>query len=191
MSARSARSAAFVLFLVGQATWVAAQDPPFARGSRTRGLVGGWGVGYHPPWAVADSDVNFAALHPRMGWFIEDRIELYGEATLFLYTDPSAEITAGLGGLAGRLYLRDTGRWIPYLHGGIGLLWTTLEIRNIDSVFNYQHFIGVGWRQNRPRGPRLVIELRNHHISNAGTAGKNLGVNALVALSGVEWIIRN
>jgi hypothetical protein len=172
------------------ATDVAAQDRPFERGNRTRGLVGGWGVGYHPPWAVADSDVTFAAFHPRMGWFIEDRIELYGEATVFLYTEPSSEITAGLGGLAGRLYLRDSGNWIPYLHGGIGLLWTSLEIRNIDSVFNYQHFVGVGWRQNRPRGPRLVFELRNHHISNAGTAGKNLGVNALVALSGVEWILK-
>jgi hypothetical protein len=186
----SARSAIFVVLLLCHATLVAAQDPPFARGSRTRGLVGGWGAGYHPPWAVAHSDVTFAALHPRMGWFIEDRIELYGEATFFLYTEPASEITAGLGGLAGRLYLRDSGSWIPYLHGGIGLLWTTLEIRNIDSIFNYQHFIGIGWRQNRVRGPRLVLELRNHHISNAGTAGKNLGVNALVALSGVEWVLR-
>ena len=60
----------------------------------------------------------------------------------------------------------------------------------IDRTFNFQHFVGIGWRQHRPRGPRLVFELRNHHISNAGTAGDNLGVNAVVGLAGIEWIVR-
>ena len=95
-----------------------------------------------------------------------------------------------LGAIAGRYHLRAAGRWIPYVLGGVGLLWTSLDIVEIDRTFNFQHFIGIGWRQSRPRGPRLVFELRNHHISNAGTAGDNFGVNALAALSGVEWILR-
>ena len=99
-------------------------------------------------------------------------------------------MAAGLGGLAGRYYLKTSGAWIPYVHAGSGLLWTSLDVPEIDRIFNFQLFVGLGWRQNRTSGPRLLFELRNHHISNAGTAGKNLGINALTILSGVEWVLR-
>jgi len=172
--------------------WIpcAAEERPFTTGSRTRGLIGAWGIGYRPPWAPTRSDVVFGAFQPRMGWFVADRLELYGEGTLFLYADPWPEVSAGLGALAARFHLRTTGRWIPYVLGGVGLLWTSLDVVEIDRTFNFQHFIGVGWRQNRLRGPRLVVELRNHHISNAGTAGTNWGVNALMVSSGIEWVLR-
>jgi lipid A 3-O-deacylase len=178
-----------VVLLFALWTSCAAEERPFTTGSRTRGLTGGWGVGYRPPWAPTRSDVAFGAFQPRMGWFVTDWLELYGEGTLFLYTEPSPAISAGVGGLAARLYLRTDGPWIPYLLGGVGLLWTSLDVVEIDRTFNFQHFIGVGWRQNRVRGPRLIVELRNHHISNAGTAGTNWGVNALMVLSGVEWVL--
>jgi lipid A 3-O-deacylase len=167
-----------------------AEERPFDKGSRTRGLVGGWGHSWRPLFGKTRSDLAFGAFHPRMGWFVTDRIELYGEGTLFLYHQPRLDVTAGLAGLSGRYYLADRGAWIPYIHGGAGLLWTSLDVEEIDRVFNFQLIAGIGWRQNRPRGPRLVFELRNHHISNAGTAGENLGINAVMFLSGVEWVLR-
>jgi hypothetical protein len=166
------------------------QDRPFEKGNRTQGLVGGVGFGYEPPWARTESDVAFAAFHPRLGWFVHDRIELYGEATLFIYHQPALDVSAGAAALAGRFYLRTSGRWIPYVTGGGGILWTSLDVIEIDRTYNFQHFVGFGWRQNRARGPRLVFEVRNHHISNAGTAGDNLGVNAIVGLAGIEWILK-
>ncbi len=169
---------------------VRSQARSFEAGDRTRGLIGGVGLGYKPPWAPTESDVTFAAFHPRLGWFVHDRIELFGEATLFVYDEPKLDVSAGAGMLAGRYYLRTSGRWIPYVYGGVGLLWTSLDVIEIDRTYNFQHFVGFGWRQNRPSGPRLVVELRNHHISNAGTAGDNLGVNAVVALAGVEWVLK-
>ena len=169
---------------------VRSQDRSFEAGDRTRGLIGGVGLGYQPPWAPTESDVAFAAFHPRLGWFVHDRIELFGEATLFVYNQPQLDVSAGAGVLAGRYYLRTSGRWILYVYGGAGLLWTSLDVIEIDRIYNFQHFVGVGWRQNRRSGPRLVVEIRNHHISNAGTAGDNLGVNAVVALAGLEWIVK-
>src|SRR5262245_23396460 len=80
---------------------VRSQDRSFEAGDRTRGLLGGVGVGYKPPWAPTESDVAFAALHPRLGWFVHDRIELFGEATLFVYSEPKPEVSAGAGVLAG------------------------------------------------------------------------------------------
>lgn len=176
--------------LLGLAAPVLAEDVPFEKGSRTRGLAGGWGHSWRPIFGKTRSDISFVAFHPRMGWFVTDRLELYGEGTLFLYDQPETAVTAGLGGLSGRYYLRTTGRWIPYIHAGSGLLWTSLDVPEIDRVFNFQLFIGVGWRQTRARGPRLIVEFRNHHISNAGTAGTNLGINAATILSGVEWVLR-
>ena len=125
-----------------------------------------------------------------MGWFVTDRIELFGEGTLFVYDRPQAAVAAGLGGLAGRYYFKTSGRGLPYAYGGAGLLWTSLDVPEIDRIFNFQLFMGVGWRQNRPAGPCLAVEFRNHHISNAGTAGENRGINAATLLAGVEWVLR-
>lgn len=167
-----------------------AQEAPLTKGSRTRGLTGGWGHSWRPLFGKTRSDIAFAVFDPRMGWFVTDRIELYGEGTLFLYHQPRLAVAGGLAGLSGRYYLRTAGRWIPYLHGGAGLIWTSLDVPEIDRVFNFQLFLGVGLRQGRLRGPRLVVEFRNHHISNAGTAGRNLGINAATLLAGVEWVLR-
>jgi lipid A 3-O-deacylase len=169
------------------------EDPAIAAGYRTRGLVAGWGHGWPyavPGWGKTRSDISFFAFHPRMGWFVADRLEIYGEATLLLYEQPAAAVSAGLGGLAGRLYWASDGTWLPYATLGAGLLWTSLDVEEIDRIFNFQIFYGAGVRQMKRRGPGLMIELRNHHISNAGTRGNNLGVNALTLLAGVEWTLR-
>lgn len=182
-----AAAGGITLFLSGSA---GAQEPPLLEGSRTRGLTGGWGHSWRPFFGKTRSDIVFAAFAPRMGWFVTDRIELYGEGTLFLYYEPQVAVAGGLAGLSGRYYLRTRGRWIPYVHGGAGLIWTVLKVPEIDRIFNFQLFLGLGVRQGRPRGPRLVVEFRNHHISNAGTAGRNLGINAATVLAGVEWVLR-
>ncbi len=57
---------------------------------------------------------------------------------------------------------------------GGGILWTSLETMDIDRRFNFQILYGIGVRLLPRRGPGWVIEARNHHISNAGTAGENL-----------------
>ena len=60
----------------------------------------------------------------------------------------------------------------------------------VDRVFNFQLVYGVGLRAVPRRGPGLILELRNHHISNAGTAGENLGLNAATVIAGVHWVLR-
>jgi hypothetical protein len=152
--------------------------------------MAGWGHSWRPIFGKTRTPIAFAAFHPRMGRFVIDRGELYGEATLFAYHKPEAAVAGGLGGLAGRYYLTTRGRWIPYVQGGAGLVWTSLDVPEIDRVFNFQLFFGIGWRQSRSSGPRWVIEFRNHHISNAGTAGENLGINAATILTGIEWVQR-
>jgi hypothetical protein len=190
------RAATFALVVSLAAVWPAAaraQDSPVDRGARARSLSGGWGDAWRfgiPGWGKTRSDAEFVAFHPAMGWFVLDRAELFGEATLFLYYRPTADVTAGLAGIGGRYHFRDRGRVLPFVSGGAGFVWTSLDVPEIDRIFNGQVFYGAGVRLRRERNPGWLIEVRNHHISNAGTKGENLGLNAVVILVGVEWLLQ-
>ena len=166
---------------------------PLAAGYWTRGLLGGWGNAWKhgvPGYGETESDIRFGVFHPQLGRFVTDRLELFGEGTLFVYERPAPALSAGVAGLGGRWHLRSDRRWTPYVLGIAGLLWTSLDVPEIDRVFNFQLVYGVGVRLVPPRGPGLMVELRNHHISNAGTAGENLGLNAATILAGVQWVLR-
>ena len=184
--------AVFVWLVVGS-VGVAAQEGRLAAGHWTRGLAGGWGHSWThgvPGYGKTESDVQFVAFHPQLGRFVTDGLELYGEGTLLLYTQPDVDIAGGLAGLGGRYHLGSDRRWTPYVMGAAGLLWTSLEIPELDRIFNFQLQYGIGLRLTPVRGPGLIVELRNHHISNAGTAGENLGLNAATVIAGVQWVLR-
>lgn len=164
----------------------------FDADSRSRGLL--WGAGHSwkhglPGYGKTETDIAFAAFHPQMGWFVTDRLELYGEGTLLVYFRPQAAVSAGLAGLAGRYHFRREGRTIPYAVMGGGILWTSLTVPEIDRIFNFQVLYGAGLRLVRDRSPGWIVEFRNHHISNAGTAGENLGINTATILLGIEWVL--
>ena len=183
----------FFLFLSCSRSPVWAGDERFDSNSRTKGLAWGWGHSWSPGfpgYGKTGTGIAFFAFHPQMGWFVTDQLELYGEATLLLYDEPEAAESAGLAGLSGRYHLWNDRSWIPFVSAGSGLIWTSLDVVEIDRIFNFQLFFGAGLRLLPERGPTWVLEFRNHHISNAGTAGENLGINAATVLIGVNWILR-
>jgi hypothetical protein len=184
---------AFIALVIAVSEVPLAADDQAERGVRARSLAGGWGTAWKfgiPGYGKTISDVEFVSFQPALGWFVLDRLELFGEATLLLYYEPAANITAGLAGIGGRYHFRGAGRVLPYVSGGAGFLWTTLDVVEIDRVFNGQLFYGAGIRLRGQRNPGALIELRNHHISNAGTKGANLGLNAFSVVVGVEWLLR-
>ena len=188
--ARQTVAAVVVLVLAALGSPISAQQSRLASGNWTRGLAGGWGHSWTPGYGKTTSDVQFVAFHPQLGRFVTDHLELYGEGTLFLYHQPSVAIGGGLAGIGGRYHLWNDRRWTPYVVGIAGLIWTALDIPELDRVFNFQLIHGLGLRVVPPRGPGWIVEFRNHHISNAGTAGENLGVNAATIVTGVQWVLR-
>lgn len=194
MAKRKAGAAVLALLLVALAPAVSAdQEPRLGAGYWTRGLAGGWGHAWKhgvPGHGKTESDVRFAAFHPQLGRFVTPHLEIYGEGTLLLYERPARSVAAGLAGLGGRYHVWRDRPWTPYVVGITGLLWTSLDAPEVDRVFNFQIVYGVGVRVVPPRGPGLLIEFRNHHISNAGTAGENLGLNAATVIAGVQWVLR-
>ena len=182
--------AGVILLLALTPAGAAAQQSRLASGNWTRGLAGGWGHSWTPGYGKTESDVQFVAFHPQLGRFVTDHLELYGEGTLLVYYQPSIAVGAGLAGIGGRYHVWNDRGWTPYVVGIAGLIWTNLDILELDRTFNFQLIYGLGLRVVPPRGPGLIVELRNHHISNAGTAGENLGVNAATLLAGVQWVLR-
>ena len=171
----------------------AADEPLLASGYWTRGLAWGWGHTWKhgvPGYGKTETDLGFAAFHPQLGRFLTDHLELYGEGTLLVYHAPTLAVAGGVAGLGVRYHLWSERSWTPYFTGGAGLLWTSLDAPEIDRVFNGQLLYGAGIRWVPPRGPGWIVELRNHHISNAGTAGENLGLNAVALVAGVQWVLR-
>ncbi len=185
------RHAAALLLLIALAPGaVAAQDTRLASGNWTRGLAGGWGHSWRDSAPGHDGTVQFVAFHPQLGRFLTDHLEFYGEGTLLLYTQPSVAVAGGLAGLGGRYHFWNDRPWTPYVVGGAGLIWTGIDIPEFDRTLNFQLLYGIGVRVVPPRGPGLIVEFRNHHISNAGTAGENLGLNAATVIAGVQWVLR-
>ena len=171
----------------------APQNARLARGYRTRALAASAGHSWNFGWndaSLATSTLQFVGIHPQLGWFQTSRLELYGEATLHVYWKPDADIFAGVMGIGARYHFFDDRAWTPYALGSLGLGWTSLDIVEIDRIFNFQVVWGFGVRQITRRGPGLMLEFRNHHISNAGTAGENIGINSAVILAGVHWVLR-
>ena len=186
---------ALCLASAGAEAEAAHPQPAFDRNSRSRGVLWGWGHTWRHGWpgyGHTETDVAFAAFHPQMGWFASDRLELYGEGTLLVYYEPQWDVSAGLVGIGGRYHLARES-WAPYLTLGGGLIWTSLDHETapeIDRAFNFQVIWGAGLRRIREGGPGWLIEVRNHHISNAGTAGRNLGINAITLVGGFDWVLR-
>ena len=152
------RAAAIVLVLTAAPLAAAAQEQRLATGYWTRGLAAGWGNAWKhglPGYGKTDTDVEFVAFHPQLGRFITDHLEFYGEGTLLLYHKPSVAVGGGVAGLGGRYHLWKDRGWTPYFVGGAGLIWTSLDVPEIDRAFNFQLLYGVGVRQVTRRGPGL------------------------------------
>ncbi len=169
----------------------AAQEQPLAAGYWTRGLIGGGGPSWSrgvPGYGKTETDIAFVVFHPQLGRFLTDHLEMYGEGTLLVCTRPDIAVSGGVAALGGRYHFWGDRRCTPYVSGAAGLIWTSLTdaVPAIDRAFNFQILYGIGVRMVPPRGPGLMVEFRNHHISNAGTAGENLGINAATLIAGVQ-----
>lgn len=76
---------------------------------------------------------------------------------------------------------------VPYFQVGAGVTFTDADQSSFGQVFNFNEGVAVGVRYFIT--PRCSVngEYRLHHISNAGLAEHNLGINAQGAVVSVSW----
>ncbi|MCF8034481.1 MAG: acyloxyacyl hydrolase [Desulfarculaceae bacterium] len=75
----------------------------------------------------------------------------------------------------------------PYIEGGIGPSYNSLDIQELGIGFNFLSFGGVGLRIPLQNNLSLDFGYRLRHISNAGLDDRNHGVTSNQVQVGVAW----
>lgn len=78
--------------------------------------------------------------------------------------------------------LTSAKRVTPYLELGGGTLFSTHDVPGGTNSVNFRTHAGLGFHLARAAGP--TIEIRYEHISNAGLASSNPGVNTVQVMLG-------
>ena len=78
-------------------------------------------------------------------------------------------------------------RFSPYLEGGAGLLNTNLRTRALGESIEFMPQLGAGFHLHVADRLSLNAGYRWHHISNAGLAERNLGINSHFPYAGLTY----
>ena len=163
----------------------------------------GLAVGYLQGMKVFTSvSANRSAVYalPRLGRvvtpiigksFYEGNLELLVEPLYAHYFKPFGASAAG-GSLLFKYNFLAFGRWMPYWDAGLGMLWTNLapRIQEQSTPFNFVLETGPGAQYFLNSTVAWGVGVRFHHISNAGIGERNLGLNSVLAYTGISFFFR-
>jgi hypothetical protein len=162
------------------------KDRYFKAGMQEYGISGGYG------FADEREYIQSIFLLPKWGLFLADfdkvkgALEFEVEPVLGMYISPSRAIAAGVNVLF--TYNFETGtRIIPFFSAGAGFLYTNLKVSELGSKFNGSPQGGPGIKYMVNDHTAISLQTRIHHISNAGTAKPNRGVDSFLFLIGVDF----
>lgn len=152
-----------------------------------------------PEWSVAagygfmlhvnpgHSEETVVLVQPGVTFRLGPRFEYVVEGHFARYLSPDGYMVGALP-IGARLFLGG-GRLLPYVSLGAGAGWTDLtKIEEINRRFNFLLQGSVGVRCATSGREAWTFEARWCHVSNAGSAPPNLGLNMLVFLGG--WRFR-
>lgn len=162
-----------------------AERPP-SREPAWRGYLAA-GAGSTAAIGPTVTDSAFVFLAPQWTLPVSRSVEYVIEGHFSRYFSPGGYF-AGIVPVGGRVSTRGTSRRYSF-SAGAGLGWSNLErLPEIDRKFNFllEGGAGVHWRS--AGGAERFLELRLVHLSNGGTAGRNLGLNSIALVGG--WRVR-
>jgi lipid A 3-O-deacylase len=125
----------------------------------------------------------------KAGW-LSGNVELLVEPLAAHYWEPFSASAFG-GSLVARYNFLSFGRWMPFWDGGAGMLWTDLapRIPEQSTQFNFVLETGPGAHFFVTDQFALTGSVRYHHISNANTGDRNVGLNAWLFSGGFSFFI--
>lgn len=113
------------------------------------------------------------------------RIDFRLEGLVGAFWDYGSGVEVGLiPGL--RLYFGKA-KLQPYIEGGIGPSYNSLDIQELGIGFNFLSYGGVGLRFPLGDNTNLEVGYRLRHISNAGLDERNHGVTSNQVQFGISW----
>jgi hypothetical protein len=169
----------------------------FGRGRLHAAATAGWGQGFE--FNGDQDEVRMLAVVPRLGVGLTDEIGRSGwyrgnldlalEPQLLLNFEPKTGWAAGAA-----LYLRyqflASPRLVPFVGVGAGMLALDFDGSHQDDGFNFILQGGTGAHLPLTETTALTLDVRWHHISNAGLRSPNNGIDSLMVLVGPTWFLR-
>jgi hypothetical protein len=140
------------------------------------------------------SDINFLQISGFIMWdydriwhhWAPDPLRWKLEGTAGATTSPNTRAMISIGMMA--LYYLEpfsTSRLLPYVEGGIGIIYTDFQVEGQGSRFNFNPQIGIGTEFKRADSDKsFFVTIRLSHISNAGLSSENRGVNSYLIMIG-------
>lgn len=138
-------------------------------------------VGF-PLWERADR--WFSARDITARWIIEPWVA-YVDDDHGPHQTSSFEI--GVSPLFGKLTFLGDARLRPFIEGGEGILYTDLRKQRYGTRVQFSSQIGVGLEYQIRPDLSFSIAARLRHMSNAGLASSNPGVNTVFGLIGLTF----
>lgn len=146
--------------------------------------------------AIGDLDANL-----RCGWmlnspggngFFRGNCEFLVEAVAGGFTVGPGAVIAG-GTLIFRYnFIQPSARWIPYIQAGLGAVYTDAyrqrPQRLLGEAFEFTAQGEIGVRYQLTPHTSVYAETGYRHISNAGLADRNYGLNSVAAQAGMSWL---
>jgi hypothetical protein len=163
-------------------------------GTLEAGMSLGAGLGHKILLSETQHDLALANFH--FGWVFsklmaKDRWyrgnwEVLGEVFQGAQFDPN--ISYVIGGAAILRYNFCThSRWMPFFDGGGGAAATSIRNTDLSTTFEYNLQAGVGTHYFVRKDFAVTAQYRFLHLSNAGLAAPNLGVNTSMFYIGASW----
>lgn len=121
-------------------------------------------------------------------YFLDDNVEFNAELGFWYSSQPGKDAGAVNPNMVFRWHFINTGTWTVYADAGIGLLFSTDNIPQDGTSFNFTPRAGIGFtRLLTDDGTRLQVGLRWHHVSNARIEGEknNPGRDSAMLYAGV------
>ncbi|MBL7151622.1 MAG: acyloxyacyl hydrolase [Candidatus Omnitrophica bacterium] len=109
------------------------------------------------------------------------------EPFLSFITSPHSNVELGTSFLFKVGLLPQGSKLQPYVKAGVGMIYLTQHFGEQGTQFNFIESGGVGVHYLLRKNIFLTVEGRMRHLSNAGIAEPNHGVNTYFALAGLSY----
>lgn len=118
-------------------------------------------------------------------WY-RGNVEVTGDLFGGFQYHPTHAYVVGIGPSIRYNFVTGT-RWVPYFTFGVGVTATDIRSGDLSTEFEFNIRGGPGIRYLLNRSLALNLEYNFIHLSNAGMASPNLGVNNSTIFAGVSW----
>ncbi len=153
-----------------------------------------YGISFGYGYANEDEIVTDFFMAPKLGLILADfdglipgALEMDMELMAGIYNRPEMAEEASFNLLF--TYNFETGtRFVPFFSAGAGAYWTNLDVNELGSRWNGAPQGGLGIKYFITETTNLSAMARIRHISNAGTASPNRGLDSGEILFGINFL---